>query len=374
MFQAFVPVHPSIHRLLSGPLAVAAVVALSVPSTALADRVAVVIGVGSYGKLDPSLALPDASVRARELARALQQSAGYDQVLPLTDALATRSAIRDLLLENLPAQLGSDDSLLVYFVGHGVGGDFGEPYLLPYDVDPADLQGTAIGVEELGGALRNSLQVGSLVMVTDAVHDMRLDDLVLMGPNAKSWPEAASEFFSLSACSPKHLPGSTPFGAQFTDGISGAADADTSGTVSASELYRYVLDRMGASGVKAYPAESGSYNPELVVAEVTKGPADFAPPPEPTPSGKPRRVAGIVLASVGLGVTGSGAAMYFDGRQIFEDASKPNADQDLKARYARDQRWAPVLIGVGAASTVTGGVMVVLPSPTGVSVGLSFDF
>lgn len=366
--------HLSIHRLFSRSLGVAAVAALLAPSTALADRVAVVIGVGSYGKLDATLALPDASARARILAGVLRDSAGYDQVLPLTDAVATRSAIQDLLLENLPAQLGADDSLLVYFVGHGVGGDFGEPYLLPYDADPGDLQGTAISVDDLGGALRNNLQVGSLVMVTDAVHDMRLDDLVLMGPNAKSWPEAAGEFFSLSACSPKQLPGATPFGAVFTDGISGAADIDVDGAVTASELYRYVLDQVAASGVKANPAESGSYDPALVVAQVSKGPADFAPPVEAPPSGKGRRVAGIVLASVGLGVTGSGAALYVDALKIYEEANADDAGKAIKERYLRDQRLAPVLMGAGAACLVTGGVLVVMPTPTGVSVGVSFDF
>ena len=292
--------HSSVHRFLLSSLVIAAGLSLLAPSTAVADRVAVVIGVGSYGKLDASLALPYASASARSLASALEQHAGFDQVLPLTDALATRSAIRDLLLESLPAKLGADDSLLVFFAGHGVGGDFGEPYLLPYDADPGDLQGTAISVDELGSSLRNVLQVGSLVMITDAVHDMRLDDLVLVGPNAKSWPEAADEFFSLSACSPRELPGTTPFGELLTEGISGAADTSTDGAVTASELYRYLLDHMASSGVKAHPAESGAYDPELVVAQVTKGPADFAPPVEPPPSARPRRIAGASLAALGV--------------------------------------------------------------------------
>ena len=366
--------HSSIHRLVSSSLVVAASLTVLAPSTALADRVAVVIGVGSYGKIDASLGLPDAVESARALATALEQHAGYDQVLPITDALATRSTIRDLLLESLPAKLGSDDSLLIYFVGHGVGGDFGEPYLLPYDADPDDLQGTAISVDELASSLRNTLQVGSLVMVTDAVHDMRLDDLVLVGPNAKSWPDAADEFFSLSACSPKELPGATPFGEHFAEGISGAADSSGDGAVTAGELYRYVLDRMDASGVKAHPAESGAYNPSLVVAQVDQGPQDFVEAPQPVPSAKPRRVAGIWMAAVGLGVTGSGAALYFDGRSIYTEAGSPGADQALVDRYARDQRWAPVLLGVGAASLVTGGVLVVLPTPTGATVGVSLRF
>jgi len=364
-------------------LAVGLSLGLLAPSTALADRVAVVIGVGDYGKIDDSLELPGATAAARELARTLEQHAGYDQVLPLIDALATRSAIQDLLLETLPAQLDVAASLLVYFVGHGVGGDFGEPYLLPYDADPGDLQNTAISVDELGSKLRNQLQVGSLVMVTDAVHDMRLDDLVLVGPNAKSWPEAADEFFSLSACSPKEIPGETPFGALFADGISGAADSTTDGEVTASELYRYVIDKMAASSVKAHPAESGAYNPELVVARVTKTPQDFEPvAAEPVRSAKPRRIAGASLAVVGLGLAGGGLGLYLDGVSIYDEASVPMTDQvedpaalqAYKDRYARDQKWAPVLIGAGAASLVTGGVLVVLPAPGGATVGVSMSF
>ncbi len=346
--------------------------ALALPSTAHADRVAVVIGVGHYAKLDESLALPQASADARALAQVLEQDAGFDQVLPLYDALATRSAIRDLLLENLPGQLGADDSLLVYFAGHGLGGDFGEPYLLPYDVDPADLENTALSVAELGSSLRNNLRVGSLVMVTDAVRDQQLDGLVLMGPNAKSWPDAADEFFSLSACSPKELPGATPFGSLLAEGLAGAADRETDGRVTASELYRFLLDRMAAEISDAHPAESGSYNPGLVVAEVSKGPPDFAPPPIPPRTG--RRTAGIWAASVGLGLVGSGAAFYIDGLQIYEQANADDAPQKILDRYARDQRWAPILLGAGAVTMVTGGVLVALPTQGGVTLSWSGRF
>jgi hypothetical protein len=358
------------------PCSLVALAAL-LPSTALADRVAVVIGVGSYAKLGESLELPGASQGARDLARLLQQDAGYDQVLPLTDALATRSAIRDLLLENLPAQLSAEDSLLVFFAGHGVGGDFGEPYLLPYDADPADLQGTGLSVDELGSSLRNALQVASLVMITDAVHDQRLDDLVLVGPNAKSWPDLADEFFSLSACSPKEIPGETPFGALLGEGMSGAADSSGDGVVSASELHRYLLDRMASGGFDAHPAESGTYNPELAVAWVSKGPADFAPPepePEPEPERNRRRSAGVWAAAVGLGVTGSGAAFYFDGMKIYEQANSAAPGDPVLERYERDKALAPVLMGIGAATMVTGGVLVVLPSPTGATVGVNLRF
>ncbi len=365
-----VPVSSSLPRTLA--LALGLVPALAVPSTAHAERVAVVIGIGSYAKLDPSLALPQASEDARALAQALERDGGFDQVLPLYDALATRSAIRDLLLENLPGQLDAEDSLLVYFAGHGLGGDFGEPYLLPYDVDPADLEGTALAVAELGSSLRNSLRVGSLVMITDAVHDQQLDGLVLMGPNAKSWPDAADEFFSLSACSPKELPGATPFGRLLAEGVSGAADSETDGQVTAHELVRFLLDRMASEAPGAHPAESGSYNPGLVVATVSKGPADFGPPPPPEPrSAGPRRAVGAGLMGLGVGLVGGGVGFYLDGLGIQEQAK---GDPVLTKRYERDQLLSPLLIGAGAVSLVTGGVLVVLPSPSGASVAWTGRF
>ncbi len=356
-----------------------AAVVLAAPSVAEARRVAVIIGVGSYAKLDPSLTVPDATSTAAQLALALDQHAGYDQVLPLIDAVATRAGIEELLLETLPSQLSADDSLLLYFVGHGIGGDFGEPYLLPYDVDPGDVQSSALSVESLSSRLRNALPVSSMVVITDAVHDMRLDDLVLMGPNAKSWSDITDEFFSLSASSPREIPGTTNFGQLVTDGLSGAADSSADGLVSANELHRFVLDHL--VGSKAHPAESGNYNPELSVAEVARGPQDFAAYGDSSRSARPRRITGAVLGAVGIGLAGGGLGLYLDGLQVYPyvgQNERPLPEgmtiEQLTDRYDRDRLWSPILFAASAATLVTGGTLLVWPSPSGAMVGWSTQF
>jgi len=350
-----------------------------VPTAAEARRVAVVIGVGSYAQLEPALAVPGATATAAQLSLALNQHGGFDQVLPLIDAVATRAAIEDLLLRTLPEQLGAEDTLLLYFVGHGVGGDFGDPYLLPYDVNPKDVQATALSVESMSTQLRNTLPVGSLVVITDAVHDMRLGDLVLMGPNAKSWPDITDEFFSLSACSPREIAGETAFGQLVTDGLSGAADADLDGLVAAGELHRFVLDN--TRGDEAHPAESGSYNPSLAVAQVSRGPQDFAAYSEPEHNARPRRVTGAALGAVGIGLAGGGLRLYLDGLQIYPyvgQNERPLPDGttlgQLNDRYNRDRLWSPILFAASAATLVTGGTLLVWPRPAGAMVGWSTTF
>ncbi len=357
---------------------------LGLPGSALADsrQVAVVIGLGSYANLGEEQALPEASATARQLARALEDEAGYQQVLPLVDALATRTAIEDLLLRTLPAQLDGDDHLLIYFVGHGVGADFDDPYLLPYDVDPEDLQGTAISVSQLGASLRNRLDVGSLAILTDAVHNQSLNDLLLLGPHARSWDAITDELFCLSATAPKEVPPPTPFGRLVTDGLRGAAETSGDGQVSAAELYRFVLDQTAAElGNKARPTEAGSYDPGLVLSQVTQSAEAFGDYTDSRPRGGARRIAGGALLGVGVALGAGSLVFFLDGHQLdpyVNDGQRPLPEgaslASMNARYDRDVRWHTAL-GISAAGfAAVGGTLVFIPTRDTVSVGWSTSF
>ena len=119
-----------------------------------ARRVAVVIGVSTYPGLGPSASLPSASTEATRLTLALKEEAHFDEVRLLLDSQATVASVQSLFNEGLKGSIGAQDQLLVYFVGHGIGGDFDDPYLLLYDSQAADPAGTALGIETLSGAIR----------------------------------------------------------------------------------------------------------------------------------------------------------------------------------------------------------------------------
>ena len=98
--------------------------------------IAVVIGIDHYLNLGPDRQLRYARRDAEAVAELLQRRFRFDEVITLMDQDATRSAIEDLFLGRL-AKTSPDDSVLVFWAGHGVtratsaGGALG--YLLPYD-------------------------------------------------------------------------------------------------------------------------------------------------------------------------------------------------------------------------------------------------
>ncbi len=340
--------------------------------------VAVIIGIGDYAELPSELDMPDLRDDVRALAAALEQDCGYDEVLTLYDGLATRSAVEQLLFETLPAKMAGSDTLLFHFAGHGVGDDFDDPHLLPYDVDPQDLQGSAISVADLARRIAGELDVAALVVVTDAAHDARLGDLVLLGPQAKSWPDITSEFFSLSASSPKEIPPANSFHRYLADGLRGAADSSGDGAVSAHELHRFVQDQMESEvGNKSHPAESGTYNPSLVVSHVGQGPDAFPQYGGEKP-GRKRRIAGAGLLALAGGLGIGSLVFYADGKQVEQQLEEPLADgvneDDLVARHERDLKLN-IALGVSAAApALVGGALLLWPTGRNVTASWTWRF
>lgn len=99
---------------------------------AFEKSVAVVVGIDAYS--DGLPALETAVADARAIA-ALLEAHGY-AVRLLVDAEATRAGLERLFEDELPAQIGPDDRLLIYFAGHGTaqdGTDGPEGFLVPHD-------------------------------------------------------------------------------------------------------------------------------------------------------------------------------------------------------------------------------------------------
>lgn len=351
------------------------------PSAAQADaprQVAVVIGISRYAHLPDDLDLDYARSDARDLARLLEDEAGYDEVHLLLDGVATRDAVESLFLETLPEQLDADDTLLVYFVGHGVGGDFDDPYLLPYDVNPDRLQETAISIDTFGTRARQVLDVGALVIITDAAHEGLVNGLALLGPGAKSWPRISDNYFTLSACSPGEIPTDNPFGKHLADALRGAADISGDQKVSASELHRYVLDRtLTDTRDQVHPSEAGTYDPGLVVSTPTQTAAATATAPssgdDGASAGKGRRVAGFAGLGAAALLGGGSAYAYIKGREYNdykEGYVKPPAGTD-PGDWADDYEQAYTLNWVLGASAgvaaVAGSALLLIPASDGVA-------
>jgi hypothetical protein len=135
---------------------------------------ALVVGIANYSLVRP--VLPETVLNdARDLCALLIDSAicGYpsNQVTQLLDEAATADSIRDALTD-LATRTGPDDTVIVFFSGHGAHdpaeSDLSQ-FILPHDCDPGDLSATAIRGDEMT-ALLSGIQAGRLLVLFDSCH------------------------------------------------------------------------------------------------------------------------------------------------------------------------------------------------------------
>lgn len=130
---------------------------------------ALAVGIGDYHHLS---SLSKTTTDARDLHALLAQS-GYPatNMALLLDDQATKATISDRL-DWLAHRAGSDDTVLIFFSGHGarrVGGFEPGEYLCPVEADWYNLHATAISDEELTTALR-AIHAGRVAVFLDACH------------------------------------------------------------------------------------------------------------------------------------------------------------------------------------------------------------
>jgi len=97
---------------------------------------AVIIGIDHYQNLPNDRHLQNAVKDAKGVEDVLRKNYQFDEIIILHDEQATKDRIMEVLTEELPAQMGRDDALFLFWAGHGnqEKSDYGEiGYLIPYD-------------------------------------------------------------------------------------------------------------------------------------------------------------------------------------------------------------------------------------------------
>ena len=97
---------------------------------------AVIIGIDRYSNLPADRQLENAVKDAKGVENVLRKNYQFDKIITLHNDQATKDRIMEVLTEELPAQMGSDDALFLFWAGHGnqEKSDYGEiGYLIPYD-------------------------------------------------------------------------------------------------------------------------------------------------------------------------------------------------------------------------------------------------
>jgi hypothetical protein len=228
-----------------------------------------VVGISSYR--DP--AIHDLSF-AREDAVAVrtyyrEQGVPDEQIIEILDDDATLANIkRRLGTELVKRAANPDDTVVIYFAGHGVmepdrssgDSDGYSKYLMPHDATPSDLFGSALSMEELSRIVQR-LRAERVVLIIDSCFSGAAGGRTPFEPNAASRGVITDEFLARIASTGKGRVILTASGSRevaqesselrhgvFTyfllEGLRGAADLDRDEHVDVDEIYKYVSQKV----------------------------------------------------------------------------------------------------------------------------------
>ena len=80
---------------------------------------AVIIGIDRYQNLPADRQLQNAVKDAKGVEEILRKNYQFDKIITLNNEQATKDRIMEVLTEELPAQMGEQDALFLFWAGHG---------------------------------------------------------------------------------------------------------------------------------------------------------------------------------------------------------------------------------------------------------------
>jgi hypothetical protein len=240
---------------------------------------AVVIGIERYRQQLPraDFAAHDAEVMGEYLKKVM----GYleENVVVRLNDKAAKTDLEKYLEEWLQGKVGSGDSVFVYFSGHGAPNvKSGEPYLVPYDGDPAFVDSTTYPLKRLYAAL-DKLPAREVVVMLDSCFSGAGGRSVIakgtrpMGLSMENPLLVSGKTLVLAASSGGQV--STTFGEKshglltyfFLKGLQGDGDLNGDGIIELAEVYEYVRPNVERIARNQYSNEQTPQllaNPEVL--------------------------------------------------------------------------------------------------------------
>lgn len=261
------------------------------------QRYAVVIGVAHYkfagsGMQNLAYADTDAAAFRDFLLLAHGGNVRAANVRLLLNEDATLDNVKEALTRFL-AQVQPEDTVVLYLNLHG-GYDPADPqskYLLTYDSDPRDMANSALAVADLPNLLSNYVKTKHIVTFADSCHSLRIGEAsptnVKPANLVNQYLVRASEISGLAALEASDIGEISGEGHKWEDhgvftyyllkGLSGEADLNHDGTVSARELFSYVQQQVSKATHDAQlPISAIGWNNDVALAGVKTAEAGAA--------------------------------------------------------------------------------------------------
>jgi uncharacterized caspase-like protein len=242
------------------------------------------VGVSKFQRLPNELWLQYPEVDAKTMAQFVQSPQGgsvtADHLMVITNEQATTKNLREAFATFLKKP-GKNDTVYIFFASHGLADSRGA-YVLTYESDTQDLASTAILMAELHALVDDELtRAGHVVFLADVCHASAIagQKTDSISGAVAELGESPGEMLGLMAARPKEVSYEGPeFGGghgAFTwsvlRGLSGEADEDKDGFVSAGELIDFVTnDVPKLTKGKQHPRDFGNMENTTKLSTLSK--------------------------------------------------------------------------------------------------------
>jgi uncharacterized caspase-like protein len=265
--------------------------ALLAPAADEGKTFVLAVGISQFKNLPKDLWLQypdiDAATVAKFMASPRAGSVPASQMLLLTNEKATVDAVRTAFHSFLEGgKAGPKDTVIISIASHGTVDNHGA-YIMTYDSDPNNFEKTALPMAEVHSLVESAVKkVGHVVLLADVcraatIAGTKTDTL---GAVIEEIGEAQGELLGLMAARPKELSlegptfggGHGAFTYSVLKAMSGAADADKDGFVTAGELIDYVTTNVPSITTgRQHPRDFGNMDNALRLTDLSKAGIDL---------------------------------------------------------------------------------------------------
>ena len=232
------------------------------------ERYALLIGITKYA--NPTINLNFAAADAEALQKLLldPEIGAYkpDNVRMLIDDQANRKNILSSLNTWLGARIKPEDSVLIFYSGHGALGNNNSAYWVTYDADVEDLSSSALSNQDISTFIANLPARRKLTLIDSCFSEATAKKYRALVPSEVFNDFKGEGVVTMTASTGQEksveIGGHGAFTFHLLDALQGKADANGNGVVELDEVWSYLSER-----VQKTAADAGNRQTPVLLAD-----------------------------------------------------------------------------------------------------------
>lgn len=232
------------------------------------ERYALIIGISKYANPNINLNYADKDAQSLDAVLLDSEIGAYkkDNVRLLVNEEATRKNIMSALNSWLGARVKPEDSVLIFYSGHGALGNGSEAYWVTYDADVEDLYSSAMSNKEISQLIGALPAKRKLTLIDSCYSEATAKKYRAIVPNDVFSEFGGAGVVTITASSGQEksveVGGHGAFTYHLLAGMEGKADTNGNGVVELDELWNYLNEK-----VQKTAADAGNKQTPVLLAE-----------------------------------------------------------------------------------------------------------